>query len=350
MVRLISSLAYASVAKLGYDPTMELFWKHNKWNYQITVKGVDNNQQVVTKIYRTTDIIANMSSNLRGRATRVYEAYEVGNPGSMVVIKDSWVDVNRAKEGDTLRELLKDASEDEKAMFLTVLIHGVVTIDGREDLTRDLLMNGYLVSTDAPKSNTSTGNSGNNVIDALEKRMADIGIADDGRMENVTQGDHIYTATIFKIWRTSKRASSQPESFVTSPDVSTSSKAKDRLREYGPKAHYRIVFKERGQSLHSISCMRHNKLSLAVQAVHDILEGRFYLLVLRNSSNTLFLLALAFLTRKGYVHRDISPGNIIFYEGRAKLSDLEFAKKYKSGASSDVRTVSQPPSNISFFL
>ena len=54
--------------------------------------------------------------------------------------------------------------------------------------------------------------------------------------------------------------------------------------------------------------------------------------------------------RKGYVHRDISPGNIIFYEGRAKLSDLEFAKKYMSGALSDVRTVSQPPSDILFFL
>lgn len=51
-----------------------------------------------------------------------------------VVIKDSWVDVNRPKEGDTLRELLDDASDDEKATFLTVLLHGVVVIEGREDL------------------------------------------------------------------------------------------------------------------------------------------------------------------------------------------------------------------------
>jgi hypothetical protein len=162
LIRLISSLAYANVVKLGYDPTMELFWKRDKWNYQITVKGKDNHQNVVTKVYKTIDIIADMSSNLRGRATRVYEAYEVGNPGSKVVIKDSWVDVNRPKEGDTLSEILDDASDDEKAMFLTVLIHGVVTIDGREDLTRDLLMNGYLVSTDPPKSDNKRGNSGNN--------------------------------------------------------------------------------------------------------------------------------------------------------------------------------------------
>ena len=131
MVRLISSLAYANVAKLGYDPTMELFWTPDKWNYQITVKGRDNQENVVTKVYKNIDIIADRSSNLRGRATRVYEVYEVGNPGSIVVIKDSWVDIDRDKEGDTLKELLKDASDDEKAMFLTVLIHGVVKKIGR---------------------------------------------------------------------------------------------------------------------------------------------------------------------------------------------------------------------------
>ena len=350
MVRLISSLAYANVAKLGYDPTMELFWTRSKWNYQITVKGIDNDQNVVTKMYKTTDTIADMSSNLRGRATRVYEAYEAGSSGSKVVIKDSWVDVNRTKEGDTLSELLKDASDNEKAMFLTVLIHGVVTVDGREDLTRDLLMNGYLVTTDPPKSNTQREreNPGNN-FDALVKRMANVGIANRGRVTNATGGDHIYKASIFVILRTLKTGS-QPESLVTSPDVSLSNKTNKLLRVYGAKAHYRLVFKERGQSLHSMSCMRKIKLPLVVQAMQDILEGSVILSVkLTNHSNTL-LLALTFLTRKGYVHRDISPGNIIFYEGRAKLSDLEFAKKYKSGASSDVRTVSQPPSNISFFL
>jgi len=50
------------------------------------------------------------------------------------------------------------------------------------------------------------------------------------------------------------------------------------------------------------------------------------------------LKALAFLTKKGYVHRDISPGNIIIYGGRAKLNDLEFAKEYGTGTSNYVRT------------
>ena len=341
MVRLISSLAYASVAQLGYDPTMKLFWAREEWNYQITVKGKDIHENVVTKVYKTIGTIANMSSNLRGRATRVYEAYEVGNPDSIVVIKDSWVDINRTKEGDTLKELLKDASDDEKAMFLTVLIHGVVTIDGEEDLTRDLLMKGYLVSTDPPKANNKRGNSDKIVVNALEKIMAKA-VIDDGTVEDIKPGDLTYKATIFEIVKSSKPDVSHPESFVTSPDVSTSNKTKQTPREYSPKAHYRIVFKERGQSLHSMSCQGQIKLPLVVRAMRHILEGRFYLLVLMNFSNTL-LLALAFLTQKGYVHRDISPGNIIFYEGRAKLSDLEFAKKFESGTSNHIRTVSHPP-------
>ena len=118
MVRLISSLTYADVAKLGYDPTMELFWSRDKWNYKITVTGKNKHGNIVTKDYKTTDIIADMSSNLRGRATRVYEACDVENPDSKVVIKDSWVDVNRPKEADTLNEILDDATDDEKAMFL----------------------------------------------------------------------------------------------------------------------------------------------------------------------------------------------------------------------------------------
>ena len=85
---------------------MELFWTRSKWNYQITLKSKDNHpKNAVTKVYTTIDIIAYMSSNLRGRVTRIYAAYEVRNPGSIVVIKESWVDENRRKEGETLSEL-----------------------------------------------------------------------------------------------------------------------------------------------------------------------------------------------------------------------------------------------------
>ena len=276
MIRLISSLAYADVAKLGYDPTMELFWMDDKWNYQITVKEKDKHRRIVTKVYKTIDIIADMSSNLRGRATRVYEAYDVINPRSKVVIKDSWVDVNRPKEGDTLSETLDDASDDEKAMFLTVLIHGVVTVDGREDLTQDLLMNGYLLSTDDDIQDNSESYYEEGIDDELLKALASFGIADHITVEDIAPDDHAYKASIFEILRAAKPGS-QPPTLVTSPDVSTSRKGKQSPRIYSPKAHYRIVFKERGQSLHTMSRAHQIKLPLVVEAMHDIVKGSMIL-------------------------------------------------------------------------
>ena len=240
MIRFISSLAYASVAKLGYDPNMQLLWTNKRWNYRITITGKDDHGSIATKVYETVDIIADTSYNQRGRATRVYEAYDVENPGTAVVIKDSWVDADRPKEADTLSEILDDASDDEKTMFMTVLLHGVVIIDGREDLTRDLLMDGYLVST-----------SGNSIMktkeprklaDALAEMMLDLDISDRGAKGTV-QGDHrnVYEASVFEL------SSSKPNLLsttpVTSPDVSLPSFNQTQLppRVYGARAHYRIV-------------------------------------------------------------------------------------------------------------
>ena len=38
---------------------------------------------------------------------------------------------------------------------------------------------------------------------------------------------------------------------------------------------------------------------------------------------------LLILHQAGFVHRDMSPGNIIVVGGKAKISDLEFAKARK---------------------
>jgi hypothetical protein len=84
---------------------------------------------------------------LRGRGTRVFEAYrlegdkEVGAP---VAIKDAWVDDDRPREAAILTRLLEEASGDDKGLvkryFLTVLSHGNVMIGDKVDHTRDSIM------------------------------------------------------------------------------------------------------------------------------------------------------------------------------------------------------------------
>lgn len=42
----------------------------------------------------------------------------------------------------------------------------------------------------------------------------------------------------------------------------------------------------------------------------------------------------------GFVHRDISGGNCLWYNGQGKISDLEYAKLYEQLSEHDARTVS----------
>jgi hypothetical protein len=48
------------------------------------------------------------------------------------------------------------------------------------------------------------------------------------------------------------------------------------------------------------------------------------------------------LLLNGWVHRDISSGNLLLYVGRGILSDLEYARRYSTDheASKDPKTVS----------
>ena len=49
--------------------------------------------------------------------------------------------------------------------------------------------------------------------------------------------------------------------------------------------------------------------------------------------------ALRIMWKQKYSHRDISPGNIIMYNGRARLSDLEFTASYGTIPREDIRIV-----------
>ena len=41
----------------------------------------------------------------------------------------------------------------------------------------------------------------------------------------------------------------------------------------------------------------------------------------------------------GYVHRDVSTGNIIFHEGHGKIADLEYAKEVGTGEAHEIQMV-----------
>jgi serine/threonine protein kinase len=50
---------------------------------------------------------------------------------------------------------------------------------------------------------------------------------------------------------------------------------------------------------------------------------------------------VALLSACGWVHRDISPGNVYYFKGRGIVGDFEFAKPINSGKRFETRTVSE---------
>ena len=123
---------------------MELIQREGQWNYRITIDGPDSSGGTMTKTYQTTGLLSNHAHRIRGRATRIYEAYDVDDPvKELIVIKDSWVEAKRPREGDTLCAVLEGASAEERSFFLTMLQHGVVDILGQPDRTRELILGGY---------------------------------------------------------------------------------------------------------------------------------------------------------------------------------------------------------------
>ena len=101
-------------------------------------------------------IISSGAEPFLGRGTRVFEAVEIdenGDPnGSPVVLKDTWVDSDRTREGNVIALLHTEANcEDRKLIekhFLTTVCHGDVwtELDILDD-TANSLMRGLDISS-----------------------------------------------------------------------------------------------------------------------------------------------------------------------------------------------------------
>ncbi|KAF9805238.1 hypothetical protein IEO21_09128 [Rhodonia placenta] len=161
VVHFFLAMMYANEAEVGWDPTIAYVLQDGEF-----VPGEDGAPQLEILVqdesdkpdvwYRTHRVLADHGAHGGpGRGTRVWEAYELtgqhgekqGNP---VALKDSWIDHNRPKEGQTMEDIhasVKEFNPDEyhllQKSLLTVLRHGTVSVKiGRRwevDHTRDLM-------------------------------------------------------------------------------------------------------------------------------------------------------------------------------------------------------------------
>ncbi|KAF8579528.1 hypothetical protein K439DRAFT_1359391 [Ramaria rubella] len=282
LVNLVTSLAFAEVASLGWDPTLRRKIERKNTLYEIDVNtGLDEQIQTFTAEEILSDFGAEV---MQGRGTRVFRAKSMERE---VVVKDMWREYDRAKEGDTLQEIKEKMQDDkdidfeqDKKLFLSVMCHGDVQIYGVPDHTLHVIMRGTAI----PSSCESF-------------RVSLPGQISQGTARGGSEGSVGHTPLVLTKVPTHM-----------GPKRTDASQAHHRV-------HYRIVFAELGQSVHEIRNLR-----TTFQVLEDATR------------------ALMLMHKYDFVHRDVSAGNILSVDGRGVLADLEYAKRLSDNTQHDVRT------------
>ena len=129
MVKLFAAFAFADKKSLGFDPTVQLDTS-NEGQFILTVQPGNDKQRL--RRFRTMQIISSGAEPLLGRGTRVFEAVEINENrdpnGSPVVLKDTWVDSDRTREGNVIALLHTEANcEDRKLIERSISLPRSVT-------------------------------------------------------------------------------------------------------------------------------------------------------------------------------------------------------------------------------
>ena len=303
VIYLFCSLAFANDVELGWDPTIQRVLVGKEIQYDITFKSPPS-------VYRTVKILVDFGADaLTGRSTRVFKAYDTKKSSptedDYVVIKDAWRDHDRLREDKILARVVAaitesnpdnpNAGEDARKYFLTVLQAEDVMIDGKTDNTLQLFR-GCEVPDDCDWLNVRP-----------EKEPS--------RRSHVLSTGHTPTVP-FREEMPARR--------------------KIKAGKISQKIHFREVFAELGTPIFDS-----NSLGDVLETLEHALKG------LPSSSFLLYFpftascAGLQLMHRAGWVHRDISAGNVLRCGRQGKIADLEYAKALNSTEEShDARTVS----------
>lgn len=292
MISLFYLIGKKNKEELGWDPTVERVHDGTKIQYRFKI---DN------RFFTTTRPLATYGADaMVGRGTRVYEALDENK--NIVAIKDSWREEDREPEGAILENIFKDIrdklGEKEAAeaakYFVRVQAYEDVVVSGERDKTfnpreeGDVCLEWITIKINPILSET--------------RHLPSQG--------HIPESDRLPT----ELARVS----------APSADIPC-------------RVHTRTVFKDVGIPLMKVTCLYDAFTCLA-----GARQGKqFQLLPL--SSTTKGWIALYYVHKAGWVHRDFSVANALWAETDGqmigKLMDFEYAKKVNSEVSHDVRTV-----------
>jgi hypothetical protein len=301
MIKLVLFLSYASSEELGYDKTMRLL-ESNK--YEVDVGSLT---------FVSSRILSDLAADrLCGRATRVFEVSEKSGSPQHFALKDQWIDDDRLAEGLVLENL--------RAMIKSNVENGVFQ---DMDLARNPVDYFLSVKAYSPVQLSSTFDDNTKMI------MQGHSLPDSGSSLSISFSEKNFVSSDVP------GVNSESAGHIPYPVASTASILPIKRSNFQPRRHDRTVFNEVGTPLHDL-----DNLSDLFRGLADATIGKisvdFILNILLTSDLTL---ALEIMHRLKRVHRDVSTGNILLYQGVGRLSDLEFVKEFSSLQSHEVKTV-----------
>ncbi|TFY59789.1 hypothetical protein EVG20_g7659 [Dentipellis fragilis] len=324
----LASFVFAKMDEIGYDPSIQrrLDIDGNNRDLCLIFEVHDKNKDK-NRYFKTLHSVAeHLSLRVTGRSTRVFKVIEVGSFDDLAPVPDAkhqilkyvWLDVEAKTERAIQNKIFEDL--DKFATKLKGLKEGASGLDefsgvspGDQEMLRTALF-----KPENYKRHFLT-------IDCDQQGFESKPVSPDA-----TVTDDIFTRLPPATVPASLAYASSSRSHLTSATSSQQPEAKvpRQPREYVPKRQYRVVFNEVCEALQNV-----RELKTVIRGMQDCLTG----------------LQLMFLA--GWVHRDISGGNLLWFsetetEGRGILSDLEYAKKFDANGQGSA----DPKTGTPFFM
>ncbi|KAF4563857.1 hypothetical protein EYR36_003101 [Pleurotus pulmonarius] len=295
LIKVFMSFLFATKEELGYDPMVT---RDAKGDYIYRIPSTEGGQQC-DRFFRTTASIAEYrSDNITGRMGRVWKVVECNSTGDVLspgepsrVLKDVWLEDSALTESQIQSQIFEDLKkffvdkQDERYLAFEQLQPSL------SDLEKDDTYKKYFIKI---------------VTDYEGKRTKPL-LAKSQRLRS------LFTT----IKPLALPTTAHPGGSGTPRPLESKDALDETPREFAPRKQYRVVF---GEVCEAVGDLR------TLGEVADVLNQA--------------VVALRLMYCAGWVHRDISSGNILAHPiggaWQAKLSDLEYSRRFSFDLEHDV--------------
>ncbi|PPQ90042.1 hypothetical protein CVT25_006359 [Psilocybe cyanescens] len=317
LIKVLTAFLFATDEELGYDP-MVTREKDGLYTFKIPDPVLTDHFQR----FRTVETLSEYrSNNITGRMARVYQVTKLDDNGEAIggplVLKDVWLD-NSAK---TEREIQNAIFDDIERFWQTpTKIEELRQLqEEHKQLVKDKGYRQYFLAIVLDHSGTTTTHYPAAAV--IEKGIL---LELDLKEASPTTGTGVKSTF----------SGSRSRNENTHPVESRDFTVPVAPRTFGIKKHYRVVFQEVCKTVGTLGT-----LGEVVNVLHQALTP------------------LQLLLCAGWVHRDISSGNIMAYRSdldniqepwQVKLADLEYAKKFPPP--NDYEASADPKTGTPYFM